>query len=87
MKEKKTFFNRLISTIRLFALFRQKRRNLKTNRMILGVRLIRENDPCHQNREKIDDFIAIFEPINCALYGDKIIDLGNFVSVFCFKRS
>ncbi len=26
--------------------------------------------PCHQNREKIDDFIAIFEPINCALYRD-----------------
>ena len=26
--------------------------------------------PCHQNRGKIDDFIAIFGPINCALYRD-----------------
>ena len=26
--------------------------------------------PCHQNRGKIDDFIAIFSPINCALYRD-----------------
>ena len=26
--------------------------------------------PCHQNRGKIDDFIAIFIPINCALYRD-----------------
>jgi hypothetical protein len=28
------------------------------------------HDPCHQNRGKIDDFIAIFGSINCALYRD-----------------
>ena len=27
--------------------------------------------PCHQNRGKIDDYIAIFRPINCEIYRDK----------------
>ena len=36
---------------------------------------------------KMDDLIAILGPINCALYRDKIADLGNFISVFCFERS
>jgi hypothetical protein len=27
--------------------------------------------PCNENRGKIDDFIAILEPINCALYRDR----------------
>jgi hypothetical protein len=28
-------------------------------------------NPCNENRGKIDDFIAILEPINCALYRDR----------------
>jgi hypothetical protein len=32
---------------------------------------------------KITAKSTIFGPINCALYRDKIVDLGNFVSVFC----
>ncbi len=30
-----------------------------------------ERYPCNENRGKIDDFIAILEPINCALYRDR----------------
>jgi hypothetical protein len=33
----------------------------------------KKNCPCSQNRAKIDDFIAVYGPINCALNRDKII--------------
>jgi hypothetical protein len=29
------------------------------------------HNPCDKNRGKIDDFIAILEAINCALYRDR----------------
>ena len=41
--------------------------------------------PCDENRGKIDDFIAIFEPINCALYRDKIDQFVDFFADFCNK--
>ena len=34
---------------------------------------------------KIDDFIAIFEPINCALNRDKIAKSDDFLPVFFEK--
>jgi hypothetical protein len=34
--------------------------------------------PCDENRDKIDDLIAIFGPINCALYRDKIDQFDEF---------
>jgi hypothetical protein len=40
-------------------------------------------DPCDQNRVKIDDFIAIYAPINCALYRDKITQFADFCRFFC----
>jgi hypothetical protein len=34
--------------------------------------------PCDENRGKIDDLIAIYGPINCALYRDKIDQFDEF---------
>jgi len=34
--------------------------------------------PCDENRSKIDDLIAIYGPINCALYRDKIDQFDEF---------
>ncbi len=49
------------------------------------VRLITINEkenlflfPCDENRGKIDDLIAIFGPINCALYRDRIDQFDEF---------
>ena len=36
--------------------------------------------PCHQNRGKIDDFIAIPRPINCEVNRDKIAKTSDFLS-------
>jgi hypothetical protein len=36
------------------------------------------NFPCDENRGKIDDLIAIYGPINCALYRDKIDQFDEF---------
>jgi hypothetical protein len=36
------------------------------------------NSPCDENRGKIDDLIAIYGPINCALYRDKIDQFDEF---------
>jgi len=39
---------------------------------------------CDENRGKIDDFITIREPINCALYRDKIDQFVDFCGFFCW---
>jgi hypothetical protein len=36
------------------------------------------DNPCDENRAKIDDFIAIFGPINRAIYRDKIGQFDEF---------
>jgi hypothetical protein len=36
------------------------------------------NYPCDENRGKIDDLIAIYGPINCALYRDEIDQFDEF---------
>ncbi len=41
------------------------------------------DNPCDENRAKIDDFIAIFGPINRAIYRDKIGQFDEFWR-FCF---
>ncbi len=48
-----------------------------------------DGSPCDENRGKIDDIIAIFGPINCALYRDKIDQSDEFwrplpISFCCF---
>jgi hypothetical protein len=52
-----------------------------------------EHNPCHQNRGKIDDLIAIFGPINCALYRDtsrfrqKSVVNRDLIDGFGFEKS
>jgi hypothetical protein len=42
--------------------------------------LTEKNDiyPCDENRGKIDYLIAIYGPVNCALYRDKINQFDEF---------
>ncbi len=48
-----------------------------TNKKLYYGNILRVS-PCDENRGKIDDLIAIYGPINCALYGDKIDQFDKF---------
>ncbi len=59
---------------------RAEHEQLKKENKLVDEQSKNENDdiPCDENRGKIDDFIAIFGPINCALYRDKIDQFDEF---------
>jgi hypothetical protein len=38
--------------------------------------------PCHQNRGKIDDFIAILGPINCGVNGEFEFAANSKLSIY-----
>ncbi len=59
---------------------RAEHEQLKKENKLVDEQSKNENDdiPCDENRGKIDDLIAIFGPINCALYRDKIDQFDEF---------
>ncbi len=59
---------------------RAEHEQLKKENKLVDEQSKNENDdiPCDGNRGKIDDLIAIFGPINCALYRDKIDQFDEF---------